>query len=388
MTRDVAHPRFLIFLLWLTGVLAAGQFAKVSVTFDLVRDFYPGYGPSLGFVVSCLSFAGLMLGLLAGLLLVQLGFKRLLLWALLLGGAMSLLQSTILPFEVFLATRLIEGLSHLVIVVAAPTIIAQISPQDFRNTAMALWSTVFAVSFALFSFIGLPFTQAFGLPALFIIHACALWGMAAVLWRVLPTLNLPQRGFPSGRQIMNSHLKAYRSARIAAPAAGWIFYAGSFVALVTVIPDFLESEQRAFYAGIMPVSALVISLTLAVFLLRFWSPVRILIIGFLSAVICAAIWGTGAPVGPVAILMLGGLGLVQAGSFASIPFLNAETEDQALAQGAVAQAGNFGNMLGTPLLLLLVELFGKSGLIGFAFCAFLAGAVVHLWLAQQRRRAY
>ncbi|SFJ50871.1 Predicted arabinose efflux permease, MFS family [Celeribacter neptunius] len=382
--------RLTIFLLWLAGVLAAGQFAKVAVTFPLFREAYPGFGPTLGFLVSALSLMGLIFGLFSGMILSRLGFRRILLLALSFGGALSLLQASLPGFGLMLISRALEGAAHLMIVVAAPTLIGQIAPPSWRNTAMALWSTVFAVAFALFSWLGLPLAQSFGLPMLMILHGLLLWIMALILSRVLPIRPRTERLPPlTLREIIAKHVAAYSSPSIAAPAAGWLFYAMSFVAIVTVFPDFLPDAQRGVISGVMPLAALSVSMTLGISLLRHVSPVTVLITGFVLAAVLALCLSFGESLGParawVAVAMLGALGLVQSGSFASIPMLNTTPEDQSLANGALAQTGNAGNLIGTPLLLWLVDRFGMTGLIGFAVLVFCAGAMVHLWLMTLRK---
>ncbi|NIY79580.1 MFS transporter [Celeribacter sp. HF31] len=387
MTQTDGRARLTIFFLWITGIFAAGQFAKVAVAFPLFRALYPGLGPKLGFLISALSVMGLVFGLFAGMILSRYGFRKLLMLALGLGGALSLFQASQPAFGLMLASRVLEGASHLMIVVAAPTLIGQIAPPRFRNTAMALWSTVFAVAFAVFSWLGLPLAERFGLPVLLMVHGGLLWTMALILSRRLPPV---VRREPVAalrlREIMAKHVTAYSSPAIAAPAAGWLFYAMAFVALVTVFPDFVSMDQRGVISGVMPLAALSVSMTLGITLLRFVSPIAVLVSGFSIAAILALCLGLGGGQAWIAVAMIASLGFVQAGSFASIPVLNATHEDQSLANGALAQTGNAGNLIGTPLLLWLVERFGLSGLVGFACVVFCSGALVHLGLARLRRR--
>ncbi|AJE45168.1 MFS transporter [Celeribacter indicus] len=387
MTEHSARIRLTIFLVWLTGILAAGQFAKVAVSFPLFREIYPGHGAALGFLVSALSLMGVLFGLLAGMLLSRLGFRKLLSGALVLAGCLSLFQALLPPFWAMIASRALEGATHLVIVVAAPTLLGQIAPPEIRNTAMTLWSTVFAVAFALFSWVGLPFVARAGLPALLVLHGVSCLLMAVAFRRILP--RMPRRELPPLRfaEIVTSHVTAYRSPWIAAPAAGWLFYAMSFVALVTVLPDYFPPESRAFLSGVMPVSALLVSMTLGIALLRVLPAITVVIIGFSAAACFALSLAIFGPQPALAVALIAASGLVQAGSFSSIPALNHAPRTQALSNGAVAQTGNIGNMVGTPLLLLLVAQWGFHGLVGFAFLAYLSGALVHLWLAALRRSA-
>ena len=185
----VEKTRFgLVLLLWLAGLCAAAQFAKFSVVFPTIREHYPDAGTSAGFLVSILSLMGIVLGTSAGMIVARVGFRRLLLSALVLGAAASAYQATLPPFEPMLASRLVEGLSHLVIVVAAPTLMAQVSAPRHRPVTMTLWGTFFGVAFTIVAWLGLPLVSIHGLHMLFIAHAVAMSAVAVALYFYLPRL--------------------------------------------------------------------------------------------------------------------------------------------------------------------------------------------------------
>ena len=164
-------PFILIFLLWGAGLGAAAQYAKVSVIFDQLPDVYPQAGAALGFAVSLVGSIGIIFGVVAGLLVARIRYRRALLCALWLGAVISAIQSFLPPFGWFLALRAVEGLSHLMMVVAAPTLIAQLCAPQHRGFALTLWGTFFGVAFAILAWVGLPLVAAFGVSALFIAHS-------------------------------------------------------------------------------------------------------------------------------------------------------------------------------------------------------------------------
>ncbi len=379
----------LILLLWAAGLGAAGQFAKMSVPFTDLQMAYPQAGVALGFLVSLISFLGIVLGLVAGLFVSRVGSRRLILPALLLGAVISLGQSFLPPLPILLASRVVEGLSHLVIVVVAPTLIAQAASDRHRAAAMTLWSSFFGVSFALVAWLGLPLVARAGIGSLFQAHAAWMLLVAGALaWRlppdVRPTTPPPAFGGLSG--ILHQHLRIYRSAYESAPAWGWLFYTLTYVALLTVLPSTLPPEVRGSVSGAMPLAGIVVSMTLGVLLLRRFPAVSVIIAGFVVsgvAVVCLAMfpgqhWLYVAPIAA--------LGLVQGASFTAIPQLNQTPEALGNANGAVAQMGNLGNTCGTPLLLVVMGAFGYPGLIGFALLAYGCGIGVHLHLARRRAR--
>ena len=386
----VSTPVFLVVSLWLAGLAAAAQFGKIGVVFDSLATLYPGPA-AVGFVVSLVGVVGLVFGTTAGLLIGRAGTRRVLLGALMLGAAVSLFQSGLPTLPVMLASRVIEGVSHLAIVVACPLLIAQVSAPRHIGFTMTLWSTFFGVSFTLTAWLGVPFATAHGPAALFTGHAALMAGAALLLWWQLPRdVPVGRRVTISAKALFRQHLAIYRSARIAAPGLGFVFYAAIYVAVLTVYPPFLPEAWRAFVSGAMPLASIVVSLTVGVALLRRMSAVRVVQLGLALTVLTAvALWlaqGVAGAVVGLSLAMAASLGLVQGASFAAIPELNATASDRAAAAGALAQLGNVGTTTGTPILVGLTAALGFSGVPLFAAVLGLAAALVVGRLGQRRVR--
>ncbi|MEP1588064.1 MAG: MFS transporter [Tateyamaria sp.] len=374
----------LILCLWGAGLGAAGQYAKISVIFDQLGAVYPDAGAALGFIVSLVGFVGILLGVVAGLVVARIRYRRAMLWALWAGAGVSLFQALLPSLPLMLASRVIEGVSHLAIVIAAPTLIAQFSEDRHRGLTLTLWSTFFGVAFTLLVALGLPLVEARGLPALFIAHSIWMAAFALVLTVFLRPLETAQEGLLSLRGILKDHLTIYRSPSIAAPGAGWLFYTFCFLAILTVLPPYIAPEWRAWVMGAMPLVSIAVSMTLGVFALRFISAVMLVQIGFAGSV-AALVWLLAAPGLPVACLLLAAaLGLVQGATFAAIPQLNETATTQSQAYGALAQTGNLGNTIGTPALLVILSIAGYSGLIWTSIIVLAGGFTVHAWMAKRR----
>ncbi|MGY9049696.1 MAG: MFS transporter, partial [Rhodobacterales bacterium] len=58
--------------------------------------------------------------------------------------------------------------------------------------------------------------------------------------------------------------------------------------------------------------------------------------------------------------------------------------DRALANGAVAQMGNLGNLAGTPILLAMLTTFGATGGLAVTLVCYLLGLGLHLRAAAAR----
>ena len=378
-------PFPLIFALWGAGLGAAAQYGKVSVIYDLLPGLYPEAGAVLGFMVSLVGFVGILFGVAAGLLVARIRYRRALLAALWMGAAVSAVQALLPPLPWMLAVRVLEGVSHLAIVVAAPTLIAQLCAPKDRGLALMLWGTFFGVAFAVLAWGGRPLAIWAGVPALFAAHAAYMAFFAIYLSARLR--RLPSEGATpafSWVQILRDHVTIYRSAHIAAPAAGWLFYTFSFVSVLTVLPPYLDASYRGFIMGAMPLMSIVISMTLGVFLLRLISAVQVVKLGFALSLL-SMIWLWLSPGTPLGCLALAGaMGLIQGASFAAVPQLNTTPATQAQANGALAQMGNVGNTIGTPIMATALLGLGYVALPLLVGLAFVGGLLVHLWLGYRR----
>ncbi|WP_424974455.1 MFS transporter [Dinoroseobacter sp. S124A] len=389
MTQAPSHTRWpLVFLLWGAGLGAAAQYGKVSVVFDQLPQLFPEAGTLLGWVVSLVGGVGILLGVTAGVVVARLTVRRALVWGLWLGAAVSLLQGLAPPLWLFLLSRLLEGLSHLAIVVAAPTLIASLSATRDRGVTLTLWGTFFGVAFAILTWLGLPLAAWLGVPALFAAHGVFMAAAALAIGAALPKEPAPTGPLwikPDLGALWAKHVQIYRSPRLGAPAAGWLFYTFCFVSLLTLLPPYLDPAQRTFLIGAMPLVSITASLTLGVWLLRRVSSVTVIQIGFLSSAVCAValiIWPGHAV---LCLIFAACLGLVQGASFASVPDLNPTAEGRILSNGAMAQTGNIGNTLGTPVLFAISVGLGYSAMLitlGFVLCL---GAMAHGVLALRRR---
>ncbi|MGD9865783.1 MAG: MFS transporter, partial [Pseudodonghicola sp.] len=363
MTRP-ASPWIAILALYAAGLGSAGQFSKMAVILPQLGAAYPQAGTLLGFLVSLLSLMGVLLGLVAGMLVARIGFRRTLIWALSIGAALSVAESLLPPLPVMLALRVAEGATHLALVVAAPTLIAQIAPDRIRPAALTLWGTFFSVAFSITALLGVPVAQRFGPGPLFAAHGLWMAAMALVLIRLVPadapaTRTEPPLGLPA---LLRRHLQIYRSPLLSAAAWGWLFYTLTFVAVLAVWPPQLPARAATLTATLAQLGAIAVSMTLGVALLRRHSAVRVVLLGFGLALALALLLPLAPQSAAPAIALFAALGLVQGASFAAIPQLNDSAETRALANGALAQMGNLGNMLGTPLMLAVLGAAGTPGM--------------------------
>ncbi len=376
----------LVLLLWLAGLGAAGQYAKVSVVYDRLAEFFPGAGSALGFAVSLVGFVGIALGIVAGVLVGRIGYRRAMIGGLLAGAVMSLYQASLPAFAPFLISRVVEGAAHLLIVVAAPTLIAEAAGDKGRGFALTLWGTFFGVAFAVLAWAGVPLADRFGPGALFAAHGGYMALFAALLFVILPKRPPPEPQPIPG--FFEAHRAIYRSPFISAPAIGWLFYTFCFLSTLTFLPDFVAPEMRSFVQGGMPLMSIIASMTLGVWLLKRTSAIWVVRFGFiLSACLLNAIWFMAPGSVILCLAYAGALGLVQGASFAAVPELNPAMDDRARANGALAQMGNLGNTLGTPVVAWIIVAAGQTAMLPVVAIILALGFVAHGMLARARARA-
>jgi predicted MFS family arabinose efflux permease len=379
-----------IFALWLAGLGSAAQFGKLSVSFDLMAARYPEQGAAgIGLIVSIVGIVGLIFGTTAGLLVARIGPRRAIVAAMALGAVVSALQTLPLPYTVLILTRVLEGVSHLAIVVVGPTMIAGLAPARQQGLAMTLWSSFFGVTYALLALIAPPLLADGSITALFLGHAGWMAALAVIL-HILLSKDPAAPPLPSLDGLIRQHGTIYASPSIAAPAMGFVFYTALYVALLTLFPPLLPEGQRAFAAAGMPLFSIAISLTLGVWGLSYMTAVRMVQVGYAAGLVAALVlwagWGQGTVTLLAAFALAGAMGIVQGASFASIPQLNSTADDRARASGAVAQLGNLGTTSGTPILALMIAGMGPSGVIAFALPLCAAGIAVHALQARRRAR--
>jgi oligopeptide/dipeptide ABC transporter ATP-binding protein len=155
-----------VLALWLAGLGAAAQFGKISVIYDDLVAVY-GSAPAVAVMVSVVGMVGLVFGTTAGIVVQRLGLRRVIVAALLLGAALSAVQALLPPLPLMLGARVLEGLSHLAIVVVGPVMIAQAAAPRWQGLAMTLWSSFFGVSYAGLAVIGPQLAGWRGAEALF-----------------------------------------------------------------------------------------------------------------------------------------------------------------------------------------------------------------------------
>lgn len=370
-TRDQTNW-LLIGLLFAAGLFAAAQFAKLSLSLPALYALYPERAVLVAGLVSVMGLVGIVFGVVAGSFIAKIGMGRALIWGLVIGGLVSLLQALLLPFWLFAASRIVEGFAHLAIVVAAPTLMAGASSDRDRPVVMGIWAAFFGVSFALTAQL-IPIFG--GLSALMVMLGLGMLVMALLLRGRLPIMGASTSVSVT---FMAAHKDIYSSPRLLIAGGGFVWYTLLYIALLAVLPGVLDLPVWASTA--MPLFSLVGTFG-AGFLARMVSPVRIAVAGFVgSAVLILTVALTPSILPGVLALMLV-MGLIPGACFAAITHYNDSAHDRARATGAIAQLGNVGTTLGTPIFVSFAAAGGIAaiswGVVGFCAIGVLSMLALH-----------
>ncbi len=227
------------------------------------------------------------------------------------------------------------------------------------------------------------------MPTQFVGHAIFLAVVAVILALLLSPEAVGKRARVFDG-LWARHRAIYASPYISAAAVGFVFYTLCYVAVLTLIPPKMPGGFKPMLATLMPLTSIVVSMTLGVWALRVMSAVALVQSGFalglLAALVLWVVQGNAVATVGAVLVLAGALGLVQGASFNAIPQLNALARERAQAAGALAQLGNLGSTSGTPILASLIGLWGMGGVAIFVAPLCLAGIGVHAWLTVRRRR--
>ena len=136
-----------IILLWFIGVLAAAQLGKMAALMPAIRADLGLSLSSAGLMVSLIEAGGASLGAIAGILAARFSGRAVLAAGSILVATAGLAGAAAPDAALLYAARLIESIGYLMVVIAAPSLIAMAAGRA-SATALALWSTFVPVGIA------------------------------------------------------------------------------------------------------------------------------------------------------------------------------------------------------------------------------------------------
>ncbi|MGM4986012.1 MULTISPECIES: MFS transporter [Rhizobium] len=375
--------RAAVILLIASGVAAGMQFAKVAVIFDEIRAAYHMGTAATGFLVSSPGLLGVVLGATAGRLCGRIGFRRALCLCLILGSCCSFFQALMPPLLPLLLSRIVEGLSHLGIIVCAPVLLLSTTAERSQAVVMGVWGSFFGVAFFILGSIGVAFARSFGITDLFLLHGALMLLLALVVPIFLDADQTPPRNtqFPGfASHILGETVETYRSPSTRLPAFIFLFYTFTYVALVIFAPHVSgDADQIALLRSLLPLAGIAGSVTSGVSAKLTKAPTTLAMTAYLAVSFMAVlvfVLGIGDLTLAGALGMMWCLGIAQGSAFTAIPYLAETRQQRGRAVGAIAQLGNLGSTIGAPCFAAMFGGFGIRGVGSLVVFTCLAGALV------------
>jgi MFS family permease len=182
---------------WLTvglaigaGVVGAFQVGKAAMALPALRaDLGIGLAAA-GWVLAIFNLIGVATGMAIGALVGRWGDRRAVLAGLVLLAAASLAGAAAPDITVLLATRFVEGMGFLMIIVAAPSLVMRLSRPDDLKLALGIWGAYMPLGQAIMVLAAPLLLVPFGWRGLWIANTLLLVLFAALLARV--TARLPR----------------------------------------------------------------------------------------------------------------------------------------------------------------------------------------------------
>lgn len=227
----------MVVLVCAAAIPAAIALGEIALVAPLIRRELGLSLPQLGWAVSAITAVAALLGTPAGLWTRRYGARRTLLAGLAVMAVAGGASAVAWGFGVLLATRVVEGVGYLLVVVAAPDLLVRLTqaPGTDRGAALALWGTVIPIGLAVGGAAGGTLAQAIGWRGwLGLTGALPLLAATAVAAAIPPDP-------PATQPALNSRSRLGRHG-----VGGPVLLAGGFcgvclmgIAVLSLLPTFL-----------------------------------------------------------------------------------------------------------------------------------------------------
>jgi len=389
MNSPTFHTRWpLIIVLWFCGMGAAMQFAKVSLPIDELQTYYDATLSEMGFVLSWVGVCGMVFAACVSVFINRFGYRRLLFLAMFLATVLAWVQVILPPMLLLLATRLIEGVAHLIIVVTAPTLMAAACRADQRSMVMSLWGTFFGVTFSLLGALS-PWLMPMGVTSFFVFHA--LWMLVMLVLLVLmfrtDLIALPNpRPQISIKNIIEQHVQIYGQLRTVLPSLCFITYTALYVALLTFFPK-VGGAGPDWLRAALPLVSLAGAFGAGALVQKGLKPTQTTVVSFGSALVAflvlAVAYQQGLELSWFKVATFFTLGLMQGAIYGMIPYLATQPAQQAQSISAIAQLGNLGSTIGPPLFGITFGTWGATGILGLSLLMPVIGLFLIMYFSRK-----
>lgn len=394
-TAASAHAAWVVIA---AGVVAALHVGKLPPALPILGQVLDVSLVQAGFLLSLVQLAGMTLGLVTGLAVQRVGLKRSMVAGLGLLASASALGAMAPGVYGLLATRVLEGLGFLWVVLPAPALVRRLVPPEKLSGMLGMWGAYMPLGASLALLFG-SFIIAWAAPQwgwriLWWLLAALAAALALLLaWRVpaepsvSAALTSPSR--PRYGQLIAATL---RSRAVWLMAMAFAMYSGQWLAVVGFLPSiYAQAGVAGGWAGPLTALAAAVNIigniTAGRLLGRGLSPLALLGAGFL-VMAGGALLAFSAPIPPAlqyaAVLgfsMVGGL--IPATLFSLAVRLAPSAETVSTTVGWMQQWSALGQFAGPPLVAWVAAVAGGWQWTGWVTAA---SSALGLLLAVQLHR--
>jgi MFS transporter, DHA1 family, inner membrane transport protein len=180
------------------GVISACQLGKAPLVLNAVQQELQLDLGTASWLISAFAVIGAILGAPIGLAIDHIGARRMAILSLLIMGAGSASGALSNNAQNLLATRVLEGLGFLGLVVAAPALLVAVAPDRIRDRAMALWAVFMPTGLTLV-LLAAPLMNMLTWRGFWLLNAAILISYAALMAWTVPS---PRRAGPKHSSIL------------------------------------------------------------------------------------------------------------------------------------------------------------------------------------------
>jgi cyanate permease len=326
------------------GVVAAAQIGKGSAALPVLQDEFALSSAGAAWFLSVVSAIGAVAGAVLGWLGQALGFRRQVLLGLLAIVLTNLLGAAAGSAGWLLAARAGEGLGFVLVVLAAPGLLTEVTATAHRRLVVGAWGVYMPLGTGLATLLVPVAITLIGWQGAWLVDAgltaCVLLAVA----RWVPAS--PARRPPG----LGGLTRALRSPGVMTLAIAFGFYAGSYLAVVGLLPSMLVEGGLSLAAAGLVTS--IVSLAnapsnlLGAFLQHRGVP-RWLLLVIGSVWLAATVWGVLDPELPLAVRIGSALafalvvGVVPSAAFSGVVAMSAGTASAGAAVGLLVRRSSW-----------------------------------------------
>jgi cyanate permease len=335
------------------GVVAAAQIGGAAAALPVLTDEFGLGSSTAAWYLSTVSALGAAGGALLGWLGQTLGFGRQVRLGLAAIVVADLGGAAVDSLAGLLLARVGEGLGLVMVILAAPPLLSEVSAPGHRRLVAGTWGAYMPVGSGLAALLVPPAIGLVGWRGASVADACVAAVALLVVLRCVPSVAV--RREPS----LEGLLGAFRSRSVVLISVVFGLYSAQYLAVVGLLPAALVSDEGLSVTDAGLVGAVVFLVNapanlLGAYLVHRGVSLRWLVPGACAGM-AATVWGVLDPALPVGLRIASAVafsvvaGLVPAALFAALAAVSAGTGSAGAAIGLVTQGSGVGQLLGPPL---------------------------------------